>query len=105
MNFATDLRHTLQAPVSLTEGGKSRKVSTQLATLLRLREKALKGGDRAIDKYLSLAEAFYAKTAETASKPLSADDEAILERHRQEILAEADASPRDKNKDTDTDDT
>jgi hypothetical protein len=101
LNFQTDLKRALQAPVKVTGGGKLRKVSTQQALLLRLVEKAFKGEQRAIDKCLSLAAAFYVETAETASKQPSADDQAILEHYRQEVLAEANASPPDNGKDED----
>jgi hypothetical protein len=40
-NFRTDLKSTLSKPVKINQDGKPRKVSTQAAALLRLREKAL----------------------------------------------------------------
>jgi len=43
LNFTTDLKRTLQAPVTLNDGRKTRRVTTQEAALLRLAEKALKG--------------------------------------------------------------
>ena len=46
-NFKTDVQATLKAPVRVTRGGKPRNVSTQAAMLLRLREKALGGDNRA----------------------------------------------------------
>ena len=97
LNFVTDLKRTLQAPVRVIDGGKSRTVSSQHGVLLRLKEKAFKGEPRALDKYVSLAAAFFAGTEEPASKPLSADDQTILERYRQEVLAEAKASAQGKN--------
>jgi hypothetical protein len=42
-NFKTDVKKTLTTPIKVTTDGKSKKVSTQLAVLLRLREQALKG--------------------------------------------------------------
>ncbi|MBB4427352.1 hypothetical protein GGD66_005934 [Bradyrhizobium sp. CIR48] len=92
LNFASDLKRVLEASVSVTEGGKSRKVSTQQGVLLRLTNKALNGSDRAMDKFLSLAEAHFAKNAAITSKTLDADDQAILEQFRQELLAEANVS-------------
>ncbi|MBB4260174.1 DUF5681 domain-containing protein [Bradyrhizobium sp. CIR3A] len=98
LNFVTDLERMLQAPVTVIDGGKSRKVSSQQGLLLRLKEKAFKGEPRALDKYVSLAATFFAKTEEpAASKPLAAEDQTILERYRQEVLAEATASPQSKN--------
>ncbi|MEW9921835.1 DUF5681 domain-containing protein [Marimonas sp. MJW-29] len=54
-NLSTDIRKVLAAKVSITENGKPRKVSTQFATLMRLREKALKGDPRAMERLLELA--------------------------------------------------
>ncbi|TFV71241.1 hypothetical protein E4K64_27925 [Bradyrhizobium frederickii] len=101
LNFVTDLERTLQAPVRVIDSGKSRTVSSQHGLLLRLKERAFKGEPRALDKYVSLAATFFAKTEEPASKPLSADDLAILERYRQEVLTEAKASPQGKTEDQD----
>ena len=41
-NLGTDVRRTLQTPVKVSDQGKPKRVSTQEAALLRLREKALK---------------------------------------------------------------
>ena len=54
-NFAADVKRTLEIPVTLSENGKSKRVSTQEALILRLREKALKGDARALETLLSLA--------------------------------------------------
>jgi hypothetical protein len=54
LNFETDLKRTLQAPVTVNDGGKPRTVTTQEALLLRLREKALKGDVKALDKLLHI---------------------------------------------------
>nr|WP_249815769.1 MULTISPECIES: DUF5681 domain-containing protein [unclassified Bradyrhizobium] len=89
LNFATDLKNTLLAPVALNDGGKPRRVTTQKAALLRLREKALKGDVRALDKFLSLAMVMSGNAAEDAAKTPSVDDQAILEAFRQQILADA----------------
>ena len=51
----TDLRHSLGIPVKVNENGKSKRVSTQTALLLRAREKALKGENRALENLLDLA--------------------------------------------------
>ena len=42
-NFSTDVKEVLTKPVSVNEGNAQRTISTQMATLMRLREKALKG--------------------------------------------------------------
>ena len=45
-------KRPLKTPVRLNEQGKARRVSTQEAALLRLREKALKGDARSLDRLL-----------------------------------------------------
>lgn len=54
-NLKTDVLHTLKISVPLTTNGKTKKISTQKAALLRLREKALRGDLRALEKFLELA--------------------------------------------------
>jgi len=54
-NFATDVKRSLEMPVTLNEKGKSKRVSTQEALILRMREKALKGDPRALECLLALA--------------------------------------------------
>lgn len=92
LNFTTDLKNTLLAPVALNDGGKSRRVTTQKAALLRLREKALKGDVRALEKLLSYAMAMSSNAAEDTTRSPSTDDEAILDAFRQQILADANAA-------------
>lgn len=52
-SFKTDLMEVLKTPVEVTEGGKPKRISTQRASLLRLKEKALKGNERALDRLLA----------------------------------------------------
>ncbi|WP_420346176.1 DUF5681 domain-containing protein [Pelagibius sp.] len=77
-NFSTDLKATLEQGVRVTEGGKPKTVSTQLATLLRLREKALAGDGRALDRLIDLARLYNNEEMTEAAK-LGAGDAAILE--------------------------
>jgi hypothetical protein len=77
-NFKTDLTATLKAPVRITRDGKPQKVSTQEAMLLRLREKALAGDARALDRFISLAQT-YNNEELIAASGLSADDAMLLE--------------------------
>jgi Family of unknown function (DUF5681) len=77
-NLSTDVRRILKVPVKINEGGRSRKVSTQEGTLMRLREKALKGDARALDRLLDLAARFNNEPDSTEAPALSADDQAIL---------------------------
>jgi hypothetical protein len=88
LNFTTDLKRTLQAPVTLNDGRKTRRVTTQEAALLRLAEKALKGDPRALEKLVSLSATLSTNNAESPSKTMAADDQAILDRYRQLILNE-----------------
>lgn len=85
-NFKTDLRATLDAPVKLTREGKPRKVSTQEAMLLRLREKALRGDGRSLDRLILLAQA-YNDDELAASVDLSAEDAKVLRIYRRRVLS------------------
>lgn len=79
-NFKTDLLETLKAPVQLKEKGKAKTVSTQQAALLRLREKALNGDARALDRLIDLARIHnYEDLAEAAAAALAPSDQEILE--------------------------
>jgi hypothetical protein len=55
--------------------------------LLRMREKALKGDGRALDRLLEFARVFSIGPTEAATKIVSADDQAILDAFREEVLA------------------
>jgi Family of unknown function (DUF5681) len=90
-NLATDVRRTLQTPVKLNEQGKPRRVSTQQAALLRLREKALKGDARSLDRFLELARLFNSTTdlAPSNDPTMPPEDQAILVAYREDILAAA----------------
>ena len=87
-NFKTDVRVTLETPVKVTRDGMPRKVSTQKAMLLRLREKALSGDPRALDRLIHLAQAF--NNEETAAAgSLSAHDADILQIFKARVLSGA----------------
>lgn len=91
-NFKTDVRSTLKAPVRVTRDGKPRKISTQEAMLLRLREMALSGDGRALDRLIALAQT-YNNEELTASAGLSADDASILAVFRARVLSGAASAP------------
>jgi hypothetical protein len=93
-NLGTDVRRTLQTPVKLTEQGKPRRVSTQEAALLRLREKALKGDARSLDRLLELARLFNStiESMPGSDAMMSAEDQAILAAYGEDILARAENS-------------
>jgi hypothetical protein len=87
-NFKMDLKATLKTPVKVTRSGKPQRVSTQKAMLLRLREKALSGDNRALDRLILLAQA-YNNEELIASAGLSADDASLLEIYRTRMLSGA----------------
>src|SRR6266852_5814811 len=80
-NLGSDVKQTLEVPVRLTEQGRARRVSTQEAALLRLREKALKGDARSLDQLLELAKIFNngAAVESVGDEALAAEDQAILD--------------------------
>src|SRR5712671_3490225 len=80
-NLGSDVKRTLEVPVRLNEQGRARRVSTQHAVLLRLREKALKGDARSLDRFLELAKIFNNSSAveSVGDEALAAEDQAILD--------------------------
>ncbi len=98
-NFSTDVKDTLKEPVRLTKGGKRKTVSTQHATLLRLREKALSGDARALDRMIELARTYNdEEIAEEAAK-LSLNDAELLEAYEERLLRRAGKAQPDDNDD------
>ena len=94
-NFAADVKRTLEIPVTLTENGKSKRVSTQEALILRLREKALKGDARALETLLSLARTHNENFGgHSEDRSLVAEDQAILDAYLEDALARRSLSPR-----------
>ena len=87
-NLMTDVQRTLKVPISVKEGGRSRRISTQEGALLVLREKALKGDARALDRLIELASRFNNEPGEIGpTDALSVDDRAILDAYAAEISA------------------
>jgi Family of unknown function (DUF5681) len=86
-NLGSDVKRTLEVPVRLNEQGKARRVSTQEAALLRLREKALKGDARSLDRLLELAQTFNndAVIEILGDKVIAAEDQAILDAYAAEV--------------------
>ena len=92
-NLKTDVKRTLLKPVRLKEGGRMQKRTTQESVLLVLREKALRGDARALDRLLDLALRFNNDSAEAAAtQSLPADDQAILDAYAAEHAAAAKTS-------------
>ena len=88
-NFGTDVKRTLKAPVRLTKDGSPKTVSTQEAALLRLREKALKGDPRALDRLLALAQAYNDEEIAEAVANLDQTDAEILKAYDERLLRRA----------------
>src|SRR6478672_8714805 len=86
-NLVTDVKSTLGTPVKVKEGGRTRTKSTQEGVLMLLREKALRGDARALDRFVELAVRFNNDAAEVGSaQALAADDQAILSAYEAEIV-------------------
>jgi hypothetical protein len=86
-NLRTDVRLALKVPVKIKDDGGSRNISTQQGALMVLREKALKGDARALDRLLELAARFNNDPDETAAQTLPADDRATLDAFAAELAA------------------
>lgn len=79
-NLRTDLQEELQEKVMVTESGRQRPVSKQRALVKTMTSRALKGDSRAIALLADLAMRLLPQDDEApAARPLSADDQAILE--------------------------
>jgi hypothetical protein len=79
-NFKTDVVDMLKTPVTVRENGRARQVSTQEATLLRLRERALGGDQRALDRIIELAARYGHEEVAESAAGLSPSDREIVER-------------------------
>jgi hypothetical protein len=78
-NLSTDVRLMLELPVRVKEGERTRYIPTQEAALMKLREKALQGDVRAIERLIELGARFNNDGAGADPSPvLAADDQAIL---------------------------
>lgn len=96
-NFSTDVKATLRAPVKVTRDGRPHKVSTQEAALLRLREKAIGGDARALDRLFHLAQAYNNEDVISAVASLDTDDAMVLEIFRKRVLSGAAEKPNSAN--------
>jgi len=87
-NLATDVKRILTVPVKVKENGRSRKISTQEGALMVLREKALKGDARSLDRLLEYATRFNNDAGEIGLAPCP-EDQAILAAFAEEVSAAA----------------
>lgn len=88
-NLGTDVKRTLATPVRVKENGRTRKKSTQESALMVLREKALRGDTRALDRLLDLAARFNNDAEPGQAPQLPAHDQAILAAYSTECAAAA----------------
>jgi hypothetical protein len=88
-NFKTEVQATLQTPVRVNKDGRLRKFSTQRASLMVLREKALSGDQRAIEHLIGLAVRFDDEPNGTVANCLDTSDQAILDAYVKEAIARA----------------
>ena len=90
-DFNTDLRDVLNTRVAVTESGKPKKVTSQKATLMRLREKALNGDHKAMTKLLDLArELNFEEWTRKTERQLTLREDDILERFKAAVLKKGD---------------
>jgi hypothetical protein len=91
-NFRTELHETLNAPVQVTTDGKDQRVSTRKASLLRMRQQALAGNQRALDRLISLAQRAdedEEMQKAPAASAVSEEDARLIALFRERILREA----------------
>ena len=86
-NFKSDVKRTLQSTVRVNKDGRARKVSTQRASLMVLREMALSGDRHAIQHLLALALRFEDDTGSATTTEVDAADRAILDDYFHERMA------------------
>ncbi len=93
-NFAADVKRSLEIPVKLTDNGRPKRVSTQEALILRLREKALKGDNRALETLLGLARTHNNGEAgeRLGGQQMALEDQAILEAFAEEVRSRPSAA-------------
>ena len=84
-NFRTDFLEALKSPVRVTEKGKAKTMSTQKAVIARLREKALRGDVRTLDRIIALALEL-GEAAQDSTPTLDIEDQEILKRYGDRLL-------------------
>lgn len=96
-NLATDLSEELAEMIVVNEGGRQLKISKQRAMIKSLLAKALKGDTRAATVLLKLLiDAEQAITRNAIAEALSEDDQAILARFAERVLARSEKSKLEK---------
>ena len=91
-NFATEFEEVMQGKVAVHENGRQKQMSTQRALILTALKKALGGDVKAMNLVAALARQFQRpEDADQAQvdKPLSSDEQAILNVFADEVLRKA----------------
>jgi hypothetical protein len=83
--FAVDLKGALESPVEINHSGKSRTVRSQSALLLRLRETALKGDLRSLERFLDIAQRY--NNGSNGKAATSAQDHATIAAFAENVRA------------------
>ena len=77
-NFKTIVCETLKSPVQVLSNGKRRKISMIDAAMLRLKDKAIRGEQRSIDRVIGLGETYLVEEAPEELAANSSDDDAVM---------------------------
>jgi hypothetical protein len=88
LNFKTEVKLMLEAPITVNDKGKPKRMTTVRASLWRIREMALKGNVRCLNIVFEQAAQMDDSLATEPFGGISKDDQAILDAYREEIRAE-----------------
>jgi len=89
-NLKTEFREVAEQTLNIRSNGKTKKVSTQRAILMRLAAQAVEGDARAMNSFIQTATKFFGEEyKQTVDAQLSDNHRAILDRHIARIRAEA----------------
>jgi len=90
LSFDTDLSEVLNGKVTVTENGKTKKVTSQKAILMRLLAAALQGKYGPMEKIVGLAKDLSTeRELQVKENRLSVNDEQILESFAEDLIANA----------------
>ena len=91
-NVATEVLRMLRTQTDVPNGDRVRSTTTQEAAYIVLRDKALAGEARALDRLLDEAARYNNEPSATKKGPLPEEDRAILDAFIAEVLAAAGVS-------------
>lgn len=92
-SFRSDIDEVLKMPVPMVLNGKTTTVTTRKASLLKLREKALKGDSRSLERFVTFANEQAVDEAVGSTKVLLGQDATILAQARARDAAALAANP------------